>query len=126
MADEIRVSCSLSASKGGASMNTVGSTGSASFVDDMAGADMGSWTQAVGTSDEALDIPPDIGTCKYLFIANLDSTNYVELSYASGGSFVARVRIDPGGVALFRPVSTTIYVQANTAACNIFCGAVEV
>ena len=127
MADEIRVTAALSASKGGASINTVGSTGSSSFVDDMTGADMGSWTQTIGfAADEAVNIPGDIGTCKYLFVANLDATNYIELSYATGGSFVARVRVDPGGIALFRPTSTTIYAQANTGDCVCFFAAVEV
>lgn len=126
MANEITAVCSLSASKGGASINTVGSSGSATKQFDMTGADMASGTMNVGTTDEALPIPADIATCKMLFIKNLDATNYVEFSYATGGSFVARVRIDPGASVMFRPTSTTCYVQANTAACDIFWAAVEV
>jgi hypothetical protein len=126
MANEITAVVSLSASKSGASINTVGSSGSATKQYDMTGADMASGTANIGTSDEALPIPADIATCKALFIKNLDATNYVEFSYGTGGSFAAVVRIDPGMSVLFRPTSTTCYVKANTAACDIFWAAVEV
>lgn len=127
MADEIRVSCSLSASKGGASINTVGTSQGASFSFDMTGTDMGSGTQAIGfAADEQLVLPADVGTIKYLFLYNLDATNYVELSYATGGGFVSRVQIDAGCPVLLRPTSATIYLKANTAACNIFWAVVEV
>lgn len=126
MSNEGSAVISLSASKGGASINTVGSSGSATKQFDMSGGDMASGTMNVGTSDEAIPIPADIGTCRYLFLKNLDATNYIEFSYGTGGSFAAIIRIDPGHSVIFRPTSTTCYAQANTAACDMFWAAVEV
>lgn len=127
MANEITAVCSLLASKGGASINTVGSSGSATKQFDMTGSDMASGTMNVGNgADEAVPIPADIGTCKLLYLKNLDATNYIEFSYGTGGGFSAVIRIDAGMAVMFRPTSTTCYVKANTAACDMFWAAVEV
>lgn len=127
MANEITATISLLASKGGASINTVGSSGAAAKSFDMTGVDMASGTFNVGTSpDEAIPIPGDLATAKYLYIKNLDATNYVEFSYGTGGSFAAVVRIDPLAAVMFRPTSTTCYLKANTAACDVYWAAVEV
>lgn len=126
MANEITQVVSLLASKSGASINTVGSSGSATKQYDMTGADMASGTMNVGTTDEAIPIPADIATCKLLYLKNLDATNYIEFSYGTGGAFAAVIRIDPGMAVIFRPTSTTCYWQANTAACDAFWAAVEV
>lgn len=121
MANEISAAVALVVAKNGASVSR-----SISKQYDMAGDDLGHGTQLIGTSDEQLVLPSDITTGKLLLIENLDATNYVELSYATGGSFVARIRIDADGFAFFRPTSLTIYLQANTAACRIQWHLVEV
>lgn len=120
MANEISASVSLTALKNGASL-----TRSVSKLFDMSGDDMGSGTQDIGTSDEQLVIPADITTARKLLIENLNATNYVELSYTTGGGFSAAIRIDANDFAFFRPTSLTIYLKANTAACRVQWSIVE-
>lgn len=95
------------------------------------GADVGNLTQNIGTSDEALAIPADIGTEGEVAIKSLDATNYIELSYDTGGSFDAYkfAKVRPGGLLLFTPAyptgKTSIYARANTSAVYIQLFAVE-
>jgi hypothetical protein len=120
MSNEIQAAVSLFASKNGASLAR-----SISKVFDMSGDDLGSGTQEIGTSDEQLVLPADIGTGKLLLIENLSGANYVEFSYGTGGSFSAVVRIDPNGFSFFRPTSLTIYLKANTNPCRVQWSIVE-
>lgn len=128
MADEVVSTVSVSASKGGASLNTVGASGGSSVTLDMAGTDMQSGTQSIGfAADEALDISADITTMGLLYVKNLDSTNYVELSLATGGSFAASVfeKLYPSQTYHGHPPTTTIYAKANTAAVLINMAVIE-
>lgn len=118
MANEISYSVSFTATKGGASV----STGTWSDTVDMAGADMISATQNIGTSDEALDFGDITSPAGRVAIKNLDATNYVELSLATGGSFDGSrfAKIGPGEAIIYCPaVSGTIYAQADTASCLV-------
>lgn len=123
MANEAIVVASVSASKGGQSVNSVGSTGAASRTFDMTGTDMATVPQAIGfASDEALAIPADVTSPGVLLIANLDSANYVEFSLGTGGAFAASVFevLKAGMVCIIHPPSgATIYAKANTSAVNI-------
>jgi len=58
MANEITISMSMSASKGGASVNTVGATGPASASYDMTGADMISGTQILASTGTTYALVP--------------------------------------------------------------------
>ena len=108
MADEIQMTARLYASKGGAFLPSVTYTKSAT----MAGVDMGSQTQLIGTTVEALDVPVDVASPYKLLIANLDSTNYVELGFVSG-TYTMRI---PAGETLLMPyVSATLYLKADTS-----------
>jgi hypothetical protein len=91
------------------------------FAFDMtSGLPAGPIPQTIGTSDEVLAIPADVPNCKFLKIVNVDPTNYVQLSYTSGGGFSSFSRLDPNGGTYFgRPESLTIYAKANTAACLV-------
>ena len=112
MADEIQMTARLYASKGGAFLPSVTYTKSAT----MAGVDMGSQTQLIGTTVEALDVPVDVASPYKLLIANLDSTNYVELGFVSG-TYTMRI---PAGETLLMPyVSATLYLLANTSSITI-------
>ena len=112
MADEIQMTARLYASKGGAYLPSVTYTKSAT----MAGVDMGSQTQLIGTTVEALDVPVDVSSPYKLLIANLDSTNYVELGFVSG-TYTMRI---PAGETLLMPyVSATLYLLANTSSVTI-------
>ncbi len=72
--------------------------------------------QSVGTTEEALAQGADLGTPGYIFIKNLDSTNYVEIGSTTG---VYDIKVKAGEVALYRHNSATIYAKANTAACLV-------
>lgn len=70
----------------------------------------------VGTTEESTAFP-ELTTEGWLFMKNLDATNYVQWGFATtvyGG------RLEPGEVALFRmEPSVTLYLKANTAACKV-------
>lgn len=76
--------------------------------------------QAVGTSEEAIDLG-EIATLGYFMAINLDNTNYVELRSATGaGNDI--IRLDAkGGLCLLRWGSdvTAPFAVANTASCNV-------
>ena len=116
MADEIRTSISFQVSKGGASI----ATGTLSDTIDMSGTDMGTVTQSIGTSNEALDIPVDVTGDVNLCVKNLDATNYVEIFKDSGNSHLLS-KLLPGEACLLMrvPSSTSLYGRANTAAVQI-------
>lgn len=76
-------------------------------------------TVSVGTSEEDLSVG-DVGTLGWLFLTNLDSTNYVTYGPKSGGSMVAFGRIRAGeSVALRLEPGITLRLQANTGACKV-------
>ena len=126
MADEITITMSLVASKGSAYVTSFPTA--PSFKADMAGTHMISATQNIGLTAEALakgDIVA-IGMCHF---ANLDTTNYVELSYgdSTGTNFNDKkiCKIEVGEKACFKAVANTIYAKANVAAINLFYQLVE-
>jgi hypothetical protein len=109
MADEIQMTARLYASKNGAYLPSVTYTKSATMV----GTDMGSQTQVIGLTVEALDVPVDVSSPYKLLISNLDNTNYVELGFVSG---TYTMRIPAGETLLIPYVSATLYLLANTSA----------
>ena len=117
MADEIQLTARLYASKNGAYLPSVTYTKSATMV----GTDMGSQTQSIGTaSSETLDVPVEVSTPYKVLISNLDSTNYVELSFTSG--FVAgagTMRLPAGETMLIPYINVSLYLIANTSAVTI-------
>lgn len=76
-------------------------------------------TLSVGTTEETAGPTfGDIGTEGLCVIYNLDSTNYVQVGFATtvygmrlyGGSVPATFTLEP---------NATLYLKANTAACNV-------
>lgn len=120
MANEITVSASLTASKDNASI-----TVSASKTFDMSNNDMVQATQNVGTTAEALALGDLSLPAAYLYVRNMDPTNFVVLSLNSDGS-TPFSKIRPGHFAIFpTPESGTIYAKADTAACRVAVAACE-
>mgnify|MGYP000713233222 CR=1 FL=1 len=116
MADEIQLTARLYASKNGAFLPSVTYTKSSTMV----GTDMGSQTQVIGLTVEALDVPVDVTSPYKVLISNLDSTNYVELSFTSG--FVAgagTMRLPAGETMLIPYINVNLYLIANTSAVTI-------
>lgn len=129
MAREVQIYAGIAAAKGGAFVNTFVSgvsTNSPLTTFDMAGTKMGGNTFSATTSDAAVTIPAGISTVGVIMIQNLDATNYVQLSLATGGSFAASVfeTIQPKAFYMGRP-PTTFYAKANTATCLLQISAVE-
>jgi hypothetical protein len=75
--------------------------------------------QTIGTSEEAIVLGEVVPSSGYFACRNLDSTNFVSLKPASGGTVFAIIM--PGECALFRWPSTVTapYAQANTASVDI-------
>ena len=108
MADELNISISGTLDKNGASTqfnsnDTVTQTGNAVIKQ----------TISVGTADETLALG-DVGTIGYVFLHNLDGTNYIDFG-TDGTTYPIRLRA--GESALFRYNSAALHAKANTAAC---------
>lgn len=114
MASEIQVSATLNASKNGASI-----AGSGSKVIDMSGDQMLSNVQIVGTSAEAI-LVGDVSTIGYVYLKNMDSTNFVEIALDSGVSTQKFAKLLAGQIALFPASTATLYAKADTASVNLY------
>ena len=110
MANEIQMTARLYADKGGAYLPSVTYTKSV----NMTGTDMGSQTQVIGLTVEALDVPVDVTAPYKLLVSNLDSTNFVDLGFVSG---TYTMRIPAGETMLICYVASgqTLYFRADTA-----------
>lgn len=83
---------------------------------DQAAAGAAAGVQNIGTSEETLSAG-DLTTKGWLFIRNLDGTNYVQVGFSTG---VYGIRLEAGEPAVFRTEpAATVYLKANTAACDI-------
>jgi len=111
MSDELRIGVILSYSKGGAPENRV-----EHIEVDVTGDSFIHQNQSVGTSEEELTQGADLGSPGYVFIKNLDATNYVEVGSTTG---VYDIKLLAGEIAIYRHNSNTLYAKANTAACLV-------
>lgn len=83
---------------------------------------------ASGLSDQVLSIATtaedvsfgDVATPGLCVLHNLDTTNYVEYGMSDGGTIKKLAKLSPGDVHMIRiAASTTLRMQANTAACKV-------
>lgn len=120
MADEISITTRLRINNGDVKLPTVGGT----FTDDQTTASFVYAKQTIGTTagGEVLVIPSDIGSAvKWLWVKNLDATNYVEVGNHNGASPIYFAKLMPGD-EMTVPVTVTkdnINCLANTAAVNV-------
>lgn len=111
MAGELQVQLSVSFIKGGATLNkTFGST-----YFDVSGSSGIENVIAVGTSDETLALG-DVGTNGWLYMKNLDATNYIT---AGADGTLYNIKMKAGEPFLGRWNGAAIHVKANTAQCNM-------
>ena len=76
-------------------------------------------TVSVGTSEETAGPSfGDIGTEGLCVIYNLDTTNYVQVGFATG-VYGMRLRGASAPAIFFLEPNSTLYLKANTAACNV-------
>lgn len=131
MANEITFVTSLLASKGGASINSIGATGAASKTVSMAGTYMGKSMQSIPTTagGTLVVIPATVSTDARLNIRNLSALYNVKLSVGTGtgaapnfvNGYFANI---PPGEQIYVTYPTVaavivLYAQAVTAACDI-------
>ena len=112
MANEISLNISFAVAKNGASVS--GAT-SANFT--MTGDQFISNVQIIGTSSETL-VFGDVSTIGFVYVKNLDPTNFVEISVDNGQTEII-AKLLPGEACLFKPGTTTVYAKADTASCNV-------
>lgn len=121
MANEITVTAKLSVSKSG-----VTSTGDTTYQEDLAGAGNWSNVQAIGTSDEQLAFAADLVAegVGYIWLKNLDATNFILIKINNAGTKVTFGKLLPGE-AMVWPVHKAaasdpdVWAAADTAACNL-------
>jgi hypothetical protein len=111
MADEINLSASISFKKGDVSESAKVSGANA----DVAGSRFLHKVQTIATSYTDLDVTGLTGL-SLIFIRNLDSTNFVSISY---DGVTDHVEILAGEGYPIRPAGSTIKLKADTAAVNV-------
>lgn len=76
-------------------------------------------TLSIGTAEETAGPAfGDIGTEGLCIVYNLDTTNYVQVGFATG-VYGMRLRGASSPAMFFLEPNATIYLKANTAACNV-------
>lgn len=113
MAGTLRASFSLSVSNGNFADSI--SLSNQSYVQtNPGGGNPG--TIGIGTSEETVAFS-ELTSEGWLFIHNLDDTNFVQVGFATG---VYGIRLRPNEFAAFRlEPTTTLYCKADTAECRV-------
>lgn len=112
MANELSANVSLTLNKNSA-VTTAYPSGSNQFT--VTGNAAIKQTVSVGTSEETLS-KGDIGTIGWVYLKNLDATNYVEFA---GTTTDYVLKLKAGEFALVRWNKTNVLAKANTAACLV-------
>ena len=121
MADEITIAISFNIVNGNFRLPIA--TGSLSFDQTTSGGG-NPGSVDIGTSEEDISFG-DITTLGWLYMRNLDDTNYVTWGPKSG-TMVACGRMEAGEPACFRmEPGITMTMQANTASCRVYIAALD-
>ena len=111
MPSEIKYNLSLSVNKGGVKAERQESNSI-----DMTGESVTHSVQEIPTGGEILVEGDVLGTVGYVYIKNLDNTNFVTVgSHATDNH---TIKLKPSECCLFRAAGS-VYVKANTSACNV-------
>jgi hypothetical protein len=119
MANEISISASLTASKGGAS---VSGSGSASL--DMAGTEMAAIVQSMSTTGVVLNVG-GCDTIQAILIKNLDAAISVTIGLTNGNPPTNVVSTIPAGKVVLLTNVGTLYGASASGTPDIFVVAVE-
>ena len=84
----------------------------------MSGTEVGDWVQSVGTNEEAIAFPGDIGTLGLLVVENLDATNFVVIRTGTGVSGLVKVLPGHAVLLLLAAGATAPFAIADTLACR--------
>lgn len=113
MADEVKITVKLECKN---SERTLPPVGQDAVLRDQLGTRVMSNTQTVGITQEAL-FYGDVGIGGYVYLKNLDATNFVSVRAVTGDSNL--IKLKPGDVALFPMAVNSPFVIADTAACDL-------
>jgi hypothetical protein len=121
MANELNVSLSVNFLKSEASLQF-----NRNQTTDVAGDAFIKGVQQIGTSEEVLLQTDALGTIGYVYVKNLDTTNFVEVGkvQVSAPGDAMPIKLLPGDICLF-PAGYDIYAKADTASCNVEFAIVE-
>jgi len=114
MAGEIKVTSKLKLAKGNNAEKII----PAELSYDQTGDGSYSNVHNIGTTEESVAAFGDVSTFGWCYLRNLDTTNYVQWGFATtdyGGRMEAG---EPAGPFRLEP-GITLYLKANTAACNV-------
>jgi len=127
MAD-VTITVSIQASKGGASVNSVGTTGAAAASFTMSGSDMGSGTVATSTTTATLSVGSSTGPY-WLFLRNMSSTTGEDIRVGNANAdpiTSLRTTVKPGESSLISvEASGVVYVEAASGTPSLNWVAVE-
>jgi hypothetical protein len=113
MANEITVTIRFDVTNGNYSPGTINAS---NLQFDQAAVGAAGELQNIGTTEETLSVG-DLTTYGWLYLRNVDATNYVQVGFSTG---VYGIRLEPGEPAIFRTEpAATVYLKANTAACDV-------
>ena len=122
------ITVSIQASKGGASVNSAGTTGAAATSFTMAGTDMGSGTVATSTTTATLSVGSSTGPY-WLFLRNMSSTTGEDIRVGNANAdpiTSLRTSLTPGESNLISVESGgTVYVEAASGTPSLYWVAVE-
>lgn len=117
MANEIKVTASMSCTNGNFIFPAVG-TAQQSITQTTLGGGVPGYV-SIGTSEEDI-VTTDVGTLGWMWMKNLDSTNYIQWGPKSAGAMVAVGRLHAGEAVVLRlEPGITLRMIANTAACKL-------
>jgi hypothetical protein len=113
MANELTMTVSVAFAKGNVASIARQAVGKTITV---AGTKYQASVQTIGTTQEAI-VMGDVTSPGYIWVKNLDATNYVTIRPATGGTDT--IKLKAGEIALFRLVGAAPFAIANTAAVAI-------
>lgn len=119
MANEISLQALLTTSKNGVTIS-----GSVSKAITQTGDQAIGNVQIIGTATEAL-VLGDVTTIGYIYLKNMDATNFVSFGLNTPVAGDAFCKLLPGEAAVIPTRQTTIYAIADTAPVNVNVVAVE-
>ena len=111
MADEIKITTGLRATKSNIEVIVSNKTTSITLTGDQFIRN----AQTVGTSYEAL-VVGDLATAVWALFKNLDATNFVEIGVEVAAAFYPVVKLLAGESCVFRMSVLTLFARADTAA----------
>jgi hypothetical protein len=92
---------------------------SASEGFSLTGAGCTSNIQSIGTGAHEALVLGEVSTAGFLYLDNLDATNYVEIGLDVAAAFAPLLKLKAGQRAMLWLTTTAVYAKANTGAVKL-------